>query len=165
MIFITTGSTPQSSYYRPMIETIERLIIEGEISEPVYVQAGHGYYESSHFKEMIDYAPDLSFYIKEADLIITADGAGTIFNLLDLGKKIIVVDNKLAARYGAPAKDFIGGFEKDGYLLWCKNFHDIYETILAAKSFEFKVYDSPKNDIASTIQNTYLRWKKNENIN
>ncbi len=159
MIFITTGSTPQSSYYRPMIERIESLIQKGELSEPVYVQAGHGYYPSSFFEEIFDYKPDLNHYIDKADLVITADGAGTIFNLLHLGKKIIVVDNKLASRYGAPSDDFIGGFEKENQLLWCKNFDEIGLTIQQTKKIKFRPYLNPRNDITSTIQNSYLEWK------
>ena len=160
MIFITTGSTPQSSYYRPLIEKIEKLILNGTITEDVCVQAGHAYYKCSSFKTIFDYTPHLNDYIEHADLVITADGAGTIFNLLDLGKKVIVVDNKLASRYGAPADDFIGGFAQAKHLLWCKNIDEIGSAIQLAKESVFRPYMSPRNGIAETIQHDYLQWKR-----
>lgn len=160
MIFVTTGSTPQSSYYRPLIGTIEALIIDKTITEPVCVQAGNAYYATPVFREIFDYTPDLNAYIRQADIVITADGAGTIFDLLYLGKKVIVVDNKLASRYGAPADDFIGGFEQAKQLMWCKNLDEIGSAIQLAKEIEFKPYMGPRNDIAKTIQHSYLQWKQ-----
>lgn len=161
MIFVTTGSTKQSSYYLPLIEKLEQLKKDDLIQEDIVIQAGYAYFESDMFKEIFDFTTDFESYIDKAEIVITADGAGTIFDLLRKNKKTIVVPNVLASRYGAPAEDFIGGFERDGNLVWCKDINNILEDIEIAKNKQFSRYQSPNNNISESIMKAFDNWKSN----
>jgi len=158
LIFVTTGSTKQSSYYTELISIIDQLIENTRIKDDVIVQAGNSKYRGGNFKEIFDYTDKIESYINAADIVITADGAGTIFSLLKKRKKIIVVDNKFASRYGAPASDFVGGFKESGLLLWCKNVTDIEKYIFLAKNTVFPEYKSPGNTIYEKIVSSYEDW-------
>ncbi len=159
MIFVTTGSTKQSVFYLPLLKRLEILKKEGLIDDEIIVQTGYIKYKSDTFKEMFDFTMDFDKYIDKADIVITADGAGTIFDLLTKQKKTIVVSNELASRYGAPAGDFIGGFEEDGYLFWCKSIDAVVEDIDNAKNRTFNKYRSPGQNISKTIISKFDEWK------
>lgn len=143
--------------------TLDQLVKTGRIVDDLIVQSGYTKYDEDSFKEIFDFTTNIDFYIDSADLVISADGAGTIFNILDKGKKVIVVDNKLASKYGAPANDFVGGLEKEGYLLWCKNVSDIFSYIELAKSTDFPRYTSPGNKIYETIIKSFEKWQSHHN--
>ena len=137
---------------------IEQLLENGKINDKVVAQAGNAECEGRGFKEIFSFTEDFEAYVDAAEIVITADGAGTIFQLLNKGKKIIVVDNKLAAKYGAPASDFVGGFEEAGYLLWCRDHCQILDYIVKARKIYFKKYKPPDNNIYKEIYSAYEDW-------
>lgn len=159
MIFVTTGSTKQSVYYLPLLEKLEQLKRDAIIDDEIIVQAGHIQFKSNFFKEVFDYTTEFEKYVHDAEIIITADGAGTVFDLLTKQKKIIVIANELASRYGAPAEDLIGGFAEEGYLVWCKNLNTLSDNIHTVKNKTFKQYKSPSNNIAASIITEFYKWK------
>jgi len=158
MIFITTGSSQQSVFYKPLIKKIEQLKRDGLLEDRVVVQAGDAYFESPYIEEIFDYTTEFEGFIDRAEIVITAEGAGTLFCLLTAKKKIIVVPNELALRYSAPVADLTGKFEEMNYLICCKDPAEILVYINAAKNKDFGVYQKPKNDIAKRITMEYERW-------
>lgn len=160
MIFVSTGSTKQSSFYLPLIQKLEQLKKEKTIDDDIVIQSGHIQYQSPYFKEIFGFTSDFERYINQADVVVTADGAGVIFELLTRKKRIVVVPNKLASLYGAPVDDFVGGFENEGYLVWCKNINDIHNCIQIARNKKFRTYKSPSNNIAHRIIGEYNLWKQ-----
>lgn len=85
-IFVTVGST----HFNSLIKHVDQLFIDNEfdvtcqISDGTYIPKNHRYFRMSDSIEQ---------YFDEADVVITHAGAGTVFYLLELGKKIVVVPN------------------------------------------------------------------------
>ena len=106
--------TQNNSFHR-LLEEIERLIKKGKIEEKVIVQAGYTKYQSSNM-EIFNLIPQkqLEEYQKEANLIITHGGVGSIISSLKMGKKVIAVPR--LHQYGEHVNDHqkqiivIGGF-------------------------------------------------------
>lgn len=89
MIFVTVGTRPLG--FDRLIKKIDE--ISGEIDEEVIAQIGSTAYQPKNL-EYFTYKKDekkiLKLY-KESRIVISHSGAGTILNLLDLGKPIILV--------------------------------------------------------------------------
>lgn len=90
MIFITVG-THEQGMERLLIE-IDSLIESNIIKEEVFAQIGYSKYIPQNYKyqNMIDYNK-INEKIREARIIITHGGPGSIFNSLQYGKIPIVV--------------------------------------------------------------------------
>lgn len=90
MIFITVG-THEQGLDRLLIE-IDKLIESKIILEEVFAQIGYCTYKPKNFKykKMIGY-DEMDSYVKEARIVITHGGPGSIFHPLRYGKTPIVV--------------------------------------------------------------------------
>lgn len=90
MIFITVG-THEQGMERLLIE-IDSLIESNIIKEEVFAQIGYSKYTPKNYKyqNMIDYNK-MNEKIREARIIITHGGPGSIFNSLQYGKIPVVV--------------------------------------------------------------------------
>lgn len=90
MIFITVG-THEQGLDRLLIE-IDKLIEDGIINEEVFAQIGYSNYEPRNYKyeKMIGYEK-MDSYVREARIVITHGGPGSIFHPLQYGKIPVVV--------------------------------------------------------------------------
>lgn len=90
MIFITVG-THEQGMERLLIE-IDNLIEKKLIQEEVFAQIGYSKYIPKHYKyeKMIGYN-QMDLYVREARIVITHGGPGSIFHPLQYGKIPIVV--------------------------------------------------------------------------
>ncbi len=84
-ILVTVGTTP----FDNLILAVDQQL--GSLYQ-VVSQIAKGKYEpkSNHFFRFTD---DIERYYQDADLIISHGGAGTIYRVLELGKKLIIVPN------------------------------------------------------------------------
>jgi len=84
-ILVTVGTTAFDNLIRAADEQLSQnheLIFQ--ISEGNYKPSDHQYFE---------FTDDIESYYLDADLIISHGGAGTIYRILELGKKLIIVPN------------------------------------------------------------------------
>ncbi len=90
MIIVLLGTFP-TAFVRPLLE-IDRLCRVGIIKEKVIVQSGHTKFESE-FLEMRPFIPpdELTELYKEATLVITQAGTGSLLKGMKLNKKIISI--------------------------------------------------------------------------
>ncbi|MBM6859277.1 glycosyl transferase family 28 [Clostridium saudiense] len=90
MIFITVG-THEQGLDRLLVE-IDNLIERGIICEEVFAQIGYSEYQPKHYdyKRMIGY-DEVDSCIKNARIVITHGGPGSIFQPLQYNKIPIVV--------------------------------------------------------------------------
>ncbi len=86
MILVLLGT--QNNSFNRLLEEIEKNIDAGNIKEKVVVQAGFTKYESNKM-EIFDMIPqeELEKLIKEASLVITHGGVGSIMSAVKQGKK------------------------------------------------------------------------------
>ncbi len=118
MILVLLGT--QNNSFKRLLEEIDKLIEKKIIDEEVIVQAGYTKYESSKMKifDMIS-KKELDNYYKNANLIITHGGVGSIITGLENGKKIIAIPR--LNKYGEHVNDhqikIVNLFNEKGYIL------------------------------------------------
>lgn len=135
MIFVTVGSVAK---FDKLIETIDRLIENGTIKEKVVAQIGNGKYIPKNI-EWFRIKPSLEKYYRRADVIISHEGAGTIFELVKMGKKIITLTNPETV----DNPDIVIKMSSKKHLLFCQNVNDLEKYIKSVKTFKPAKYKSP----------------------
>jgi len=85
-IFVTVGNT----HYDTLIKHVDTLVDANEHS--VVLQIADGAYTPKNHTH-IRFTQEIDKYFDEADIVITHAGAGSVFHLLELQKKMIVVPN------------------------------------------------------------------------
>ena len=147
MILVTLGT--QKQQFTRLLDYIENANIKDEI----IVQAGHTKYESKKMKifDFIDY-DKMNEYIKNADLIITHGGTGSIVGPLKKGKKVIACARK--SKYLEHVDDhqeqLVDVFAEEGYILKLDEDILLSDLIKKSKSFKAKKF----------VSNTYNFIKK-----
>lgn len=130
-VFVTVGHTR----FDALFKEIDRISKNGDwlfthqISDGLYTpKSGESFTFTQNIKE---------FYI-DADVIITHAGAGTVFELLELNKKIIVVNN--TNRVDSHQGDLTKYVRKHNYALACNSLNELETQLLSISSFGPKKY-------------------------
>ena len=147
--------TQNNSFHR-LLEEIDRLIKCGKIHEKVIVQSGYTKYSSSNM-EIFSLIPqeELEKYQKEADLIITHWGVGSIITSLRLGKKVIAVPrlHEYGEHVNNHQKQIVESFNKDGYIIGIKDVSELEKAIEKVVEFQPKKYEANNKKMLSIIEN------------
>jgi len=143
MIFVTVGTTE----FDELIKCLDNLISEKKILGEFTAQIGLGKYAPKHM-ESFSWVSFLDVYLIMSDLIISHAGASTIFECLELRKKLIVVENPNVRR---PANELLKKLSSKNYLIWCKRLEDLYGHINNVDTFPFREYTAPGCQIAEKI--------------
>jgi len=153
MILVTLG-TQDKSFHR-LLEAIEQLIQEGAIQEKVIVQAGTTKFDSSYM-EVFDLIPVSQFelLIKQADILITHGGVGSIVTALKENKKVIAVARRVEyhEHTNNHQLEIIEEFSSQGYLLPVYNISELGSAIAKVKKFKPKIYVSNTNKFIHLIK-------------
>ena len=154
MLFVTLG-TNDKSFVR-LLDAVEACIKDGTIQEEVVVQAGYTKFSSSLMRVEASYPQDeFEALLKEARIIITHGGVGTIMTALKLHKPIIGVAR--LAKYQEHVNDhqiqLLESFEQEGYLIYVKDLEELGEAIKKAKDFTPAMYTSNTNALIAYIEN------------
>jgi len=113
MIFVTVGTCSFDS----LVEAVDRLRADGDISDDVVCQIGSG----SYLPEHCDYfrtAPTLDTWYDRARMVICHGGTGTVHELLSMGKPFVAVANEQLS--GNHQAEFLTACEKMFGILWCR---------------------------------------------
>jgi len=154
MILVLLG-TQNNSFYR-LLEEIESNIKDGTITEEVIVQTGFTKYKSENMR-IFDMIPSDKYenYIKEANLIITHGGAGSIIQSIRLGKKVIAVPR--LQKYGEHVNDhqieIIKAFSNRGYIIGVKNVLELKKSLLDVKDFNPNEFKGNTENMINIISN------------
>ena len=153
MIFVTLGT--QDKPFLRLIQAVEKQLQEGNIQEEVIVQAGYTKYESK-IMQIIPYMEQSVFdqYMKEANIVITHGGVGTIIQGLQMKKKMIVAPR--LAKYGEHVNDhqlqIATNFAKENYILLLSNFEELNLVLAKAKNFIPKAYKENNQNFISQLE-------------
>lgn len=135
-ILVTVGTTR----YDKLIAQVASLASSSEMSEHVFFcqrADGLSFPETDNYKEM-DYIPYIEKRYPEFDLVITHAGAGSIFSLIDNGKKIIIVPNlDRIDKHQADIAQYMG--EHD-YSIICWDVNKLGSLIKKAINFQIKPF-------------------------
>ncbi len=153
MILVLLG-TQNNSFHR-LLEEIQKNIDDGNIKEKVVVQAGYTKFES---KDMTIYnqlpKEQLQELIKEADLIITHGGVGSIISSITNGKKVIAVPRlqKYKEHVNDHQLDIINSFNESGYIIGIHGVEELKEALKKVPDFEPKEYVQNTGNIIKIIK-------------
>ncbi len=134
MILVLLG-TQNNSFHR-LLEEIEKNIDAGNITDKVVVQAGFTKYNSDKM-EIFDMIPqeEMDSLIKEADLIITHGGVGSIMSAVKAGKNVIAVPR--LKKYGEHVNDhqleIINTFKKQGIIVGINDVTELEQALSDVK--------------------------------
>ena len=161
MVLVTLGT--QDKDFSRLLRAIEKAVKDGTIKEKVIVQAGFTKY-SSKVLEIFDFVSpeELENLVKEASLVITHGGVGSIMTALQHEKKIIAVAR--LKKYKEHTNDhqvqIIKEFAHDGYLLELRDFNQLDKIIQKANSFKPKAYRSNQMKMVSLVDCKIQEWNK-----
>ena len=154
MILVLLG-TQNNSFYR-LLEEIEENIKDGTIKEEVIVQSGFTKYNSEYMK-VFDMIPskDYEEYIKNANLIITHGGAGSIIQSIRLKKKVIAVPR--LSKYNEHVNDhqleIIRAFKNKGYIIGINDVTELKNAILQVEDFKPVEFEDNVNKLINIVGN------------
>ena len=126
MIFVTLGT--QDKKFKRLLDAVEKL----DIDEKIVAQIGSTDFKSEKM-ELHKFMSKDEFdnYMKEARIIITHAGVGTIIEGLKLHKKMIVSAKKKEYKEHVSnhQEQILRLFSEDGYILALDNFDDLEKLI------------------------------------
>jgi UDP-N-acetylglucosamine transferase subunit ALG13 len=92
VIFVTVGT----QFFDELIDEVDRLAAKGVFPEPVLAQIGLNR-RPPRYINYVDFVDDLTAHCRDADLIITHAGTGSLCECIALGKPFIAVVNETKA--------------------------------------------------------------------
>lgn len=153
MILVVLGT--QDKPFTRLLDTIQNQIKKGNIKDKVIVQAGCTKYESSDM-EIFDLIPTDEFnkLIKDADLIITHGGVGSILEGVK-NNKVILAAPRLE-KFGEHVNDhqiqIVDEFSKMGYIIPLKDFNKLDKLLIKAKKFKPKEFVSNNRNFVTLLE-------------
>lgn len=150
MILVTLGTQHQE--FTRLLDYIEK----SKIKDKIIVQAGYTKYKSKKMKmfDFIDY-DKMAEYVKDADLIITHGGTGSITGPLKEGKKVIACAR--LAKYGEHVDDhqteIVDVFSDEGYILKLDENTKLDDLIKRVKTFKPKKFKSNTESFIKKLSN------------
>lgn len=138
MILVTLGTQKQS--FNRLLDMIEK----SNINDKIIVQAGYTKYKSKKMKilDFVNYQ-EMDKLIKQADLIITHGGTGSIVTAIKQGKKVIACPRlkKYGEHVDDHQKQIVDIFSEVGYILKLDendNLDELVQKIKTKKMIPFK---------------------------
>lgn len=115
-IFVTVGTTPFDTLFEFVDRTLDpnNFDVTCQIAEGKYTPKNH---RSFKFKD------DISSYYESSDIVITHAGAGTIYKLLEMSKKLIVCPN--ISRVDDHQLQISKYVDMKKYALYCRDLNDL----------------------------------------
>ena len=152
MILVTLGTQDKS--FKRLLNAVQKCIDDKVINEEVVVQTGCTKYNSKDMKIFdLMSQEQLDKYRKQARIIITHAGVGSILDSLRLDKKIIAAAR--LKKYHEHTNDhqlqILNNFANDGYIIKLENFDDLSFILNNIDSFNPKKYDGNNEKIKNMI--------------
>ena len=145
----------QDKEFTRLLKMVEDMIKEDLLKGEVIVQAGQTKYDSKYM-EILDLIPNAKFnrLIKEADLVITHGGVGSIISALKENKKVIAVPRlyKYKEHVNDHQLEIVEEFSKLGYIKSANNKRELRKCLKELDSFEGKKYKSNNKKMIKLIE-------------
>ncbi len=154
MILVLLGT--QNYSFKRLLEKIQEMIDKKVINDKVVVQAGRTKFESKDM-EILGMVSDRKFkkLIKEADLIITHGGVGSIVTSLKMNKKVIAVPR--LSGFDEHINDhqiqIVDTFNKQGLLIGVIELTEFEDALKRVKDFEPAKFISQTDNMINLIEN------------
>lgn len=145
VIFVTVGTT----HFDSLIQAVDQLVADKQITERVICQIGAGKYEPMHC-EFFRFQKSIDDWLTRADLVLT-HGGSTVFALLVEGRRFVAVANTDLAH--DHQSRFLRGLSQEVPILWTRNASDLAQLIQMAFNREPCRLNFPRlgDDLAAYI--------------
>ena len=157
MILVMLGT--QNNDFHRLLDEIEKNIENGNINEKIIVQAGFTKYKSDKMKIFsMTSRENLDKLIKQADLIITHAGVGSIEMSLEQNKKVIAVSRlkKFGEHVNDHQKDIERKLDEKGCLIGIDDVSKLGIALKKVKKFIPKEYEKSNSDEIIYIIKTFI---------
>jgi len=150
MIFVTVGT--QDKPFERLCQYLE----ESDIKDKVIVQSGYTKYKSNKY-DVHEYIDQKSFdkYMKEADIIISHGGVGTIMHALYNHKKVIACAR--LSKYHEHQNDhqlqIISALKEKGYILELNENNNLNDLLKKIKTFKVPDLTSNQDNFINKLEN------------
>ncbi len=131
-IFVTVGTTKFNS----LIQFIDENFLNTNYN--FIMQIADGNYKPKNF-DFFEYSDEIEKFYVEHDFVITHAGAGTIFHLLELQKKILIVPN--FDRVDVHQLDIAKYMHKNRHALTIFKFEDLFYSLQKISSMQFEIFE------------------------
>ncbi len=161
MILVTLGT--QDKDFSRLLKVVEKEIKNGTIKDKVIVQAGHTKFKSDYM-EIFDFlsAEELADLVRQADIVITHGGVGSITMAIQHKKKIIAAAR--LKKYKEHTNDhqvqIIKKFAEKGYLLELRDFNTLGKLLKKVRSLEVKDSITQESKIPYLIDEKIMKWEE-----
>lgn len=152
MILVLLGT--QHNEFTRLLDELQTLIDNKVIKEKVIVQAGFTKFKSNDMEifDLID-TQKLIDLIKQASLIITHGGVGSIITALNQNKKVIAVPRlcKYLEHVNDHQRDIVSAFNEKKFLIGIQDVEDLSEAIKKIQLFTPEIYKSDNTKLLNYI--------------
>lgn len=145
MIFVTVGSLGK---FDELIIKVDELVKKGKILDKTIIQLGNSSFIPKHC-DWFRFENEITDYYKKAKFVISHEGAGTLFELLRLKKKVISVTNKNTV----DNPDIVKVLSLKKHLLHCKKINDLEKYIDEIINVRLLEYQPTNCNIHNYINN------------
>jgi beta-1,4-N-acetylglucosaminyltransferase len=142
-ILVTAGTTPFDSLFAHLDKLTAKFPHMAFIG-----QVGHGDYTPQTFPSF-NFTPEFTQQIASADAVITHAGAGTVYDLLEQGKRCIVIAN--LERKDKHQLEITRYVSDSGYALATTDLADLEELLKRLETFEPAGYEKTDFFLADEI--------------
>ena len=145
----------QNNSFERLLKKLDRLKEKKIIKEKIIVQAGYTKYDSKNL-EVFDFIDkeELEKYQKNADIIITHGGVGSIISSLKIDKKVIAVPRlkEYEEHVNNHQKDIVESFSNNGYIIGINDVKDLEKAYKDIKKFKPKKYIPNNSKIIKLVE-------------
>jgi UDP-N-acetylglucosamine transferase subunit ALG13 len=151
MIFVTLGNVPC-----PFLRLAEAAdALAQNVSESVMIQAGHTYYEFKHALGT-DFlaAAEMERIMREASVVVTHGGWGTISEAMRMEKRIVAVPRAMGVEHNHDQAELVAALAAQNLVLAVDDIANLPQVIETARTHDFA---APTRGDASQVINDFLR--------
>ena len=131
MILITVGTTPFDNLIKHIDENAPQEL-------DLLFQIADGDYEPTRFS-WFSFTDDINNLYREAELVICHAGAGTVYTLLEMVQRIIVIPN--LSRKDVHQTELAKFVEDNNYGAVCWSINDVFHTLSQISGRKFLTYE------------------------
>ena len=153
LIFVVLG-THELPFTR-LLKDVEAQVELGNIQDEIIVQVGHTKYQSPHMK-MISFTSyeEMESLYRNADLVITHGGTGSITTGVKMGKKMIAAPRLI--KYGEHNDDhqieIVSQFSNSGHILPFYDGDNLADVLAKVDAFQPVPFVSGKKEIMNILR-------------
>ncbi len=143
MILSIAGTTQ----FDELAEAVDRIALR--LPERVIIQIGYNSKYIPRNCEYFNFAHDIKAYINEARIVIAHGGAGITFDVLEMNKLLISVENPHVL--DLHQKDLLRKLSDEKYIIWCRDLNNLEKCIEEASERKIEIYRKPECGIGDVI--------------